>query len=217
MNSDAEIRRLVEDELNFDPTVNATDIGVSGKDGVVTLTGFVHTFNEKIQAEKAAKRVGGVAGIANDIQVRLRNVDAQPDPEIARAAVHQLKLGVPLSYDKLKVSVESGWVTLEGQLQWNYERVDAEAAVRRLRCVRGIFNLIELTPRADASNIKQLVTNALQRSARIDASHITVETNGSRAILTGAVRSWAEREEAEEAAWMAAGVTAVDDRIVVRG
>ena len=215
MRSDSDIKRDVEDELRWDPSVDATDIAIAVKNGVVTLTGFVRNYMDKFEAEAAAKRVAGVVGLANDIEVGLSRADQRPDPEIARDAVAAIKSRLPLSSEHIKVVVDKGWVTLEGKVEWNYQRDEAERAVRRINGVKGVINSIGLEPRARPSEIKQKIEEAFRRSAEVEASRITVEANGSDVVLRGAVRSWAERQEAERAAWAAPGVRKVDNRITI--
>jgi osmotically-inducible protein OsmY len=215
MRSDGDIRRDVEDELRWDPDLDATDIAVSVTNGVVTLTGFVRSYMEKYEAEVDAKRVAGVLAVVNDLEVRLPNIDERPDPEIARDAVSRIKSELPYAWEKIRVMVRSGWVTLEGEVEWNYQRERAETAVRGVRGLKGITNSIEVKPRVAPTEIRRKIEEALRRAAEIDAGRITVEANGSEVILRGTVRSWAEREEAERAAWWAPGVTKVDNRIIV--
>jgi osmotically-inducible protein OsmY len=217
MRSDADIKRDVEDELRWDPDIDSTDIGVAVKSGVVTLTGFVRSYAHKFAAERAAKRVAGVVGVANDLEVRLPAADERPDPEIAREAVANLKIWLPNSWENLKAIVKNGWVTLEGEVEWNYQREYAERAVRWIKGVKGVSNLVRLKPRDQPrpEEIKQKIEEAFRRSALVDANRVTVETHGGEVVLKGAVRSWAEREEAERAAWLAPGVTRVDNRIAV--
>ena len=215
MRTDSEIKRDVEAELRWDADIDATDIAVAVKDGVVTLTGYVRSYSQKGEAERDAKRVAGVVGVANDIEVRLPAVDQRPDPEIARDAVSALKSYLPYSASFIKVVVDKGWIRLEGDVEWNYQKERAEAAVRPLKGARGVTNLIAIKPKAAPSEIKRKIEEAFKRSAEIDASCITVEASGGEVILRGTVRSWAEREEAQRAAWLAPGVTKVDNRIVV--
>jgi len=215
MRSDEEIKRDVEEELRWDPDIDATDIAVAVKNGVVTLTGFVRSYDDKWEAERAVKRVAGVLGVANDLEVRLPAIDERPDPEIARDAVTAIKNQLPFSYDRIKVIVKNGWVTLEGEAEWNYQRQAAEGAVRRVRGIKGITNKIELKPRVEPQEIRKKIEEAFRRSAEIDASRITVETRGGEVILRGTVRTWAERQEAERAAWAAPGVSKVKDLITI--
>ncbi len=215
MRLDSDIKRDVEDELRWDPDIDATDVGVSVQSGVVTLIGFVRSYAQKTQAERDAKRVAGVVGVANDLEVRLPVLDERPDPEIARDAVSALKAELPYSSENIKVIAKGGWLTLEGAVEWNYARERAESAVKRIRGVKGVTNMISLKPKATPYEIKRKIEDAFRRSAELDASRITVEANGSEVVLRGTVKSWAERREAERAAWAAPGVTRVDDRITI--
>jgi osmotically-inducible protein OsmY len=215
MRLDSDIKRDVEDELRWDPDIDATDIGVAVHNGVVTLTGFVRSYAQKTEAERDAKRVAGVVGVANDIEVRLPVLDQRPDPEIARDAANALQAELPFSSENIKVIVRDGWLTLEGTVEWNYARERAESSVRRVRGVKGVTNAITLKPKVAAHEVRRKIEDALRRSAELDASRITVEANGSEVILRGTVKSWAERQEAERAAWAAPGVARVDNRITI--
>jgi osmotically-inducible protein OsmY len=216
MATDIEIERDVKAELQWDPRVDATDIAVSVRDGVVTLAGFVRQYGDKYAAETATKRVAGVVAVANDIEVRLPTKDQRPDPAIARDAVAAIKSRLPSSWEGIKVVVRDGYINLEGEVEWQYQSETAEAAVRWVPGVRGVSNLIKIRPRAAPPHeVKRRIEDALKRHAEIEARHIVVETNGSEVILKGVVRSWAERDQAVRVAWSAPGVTKVDDRIVV--
>jgi osmotically-inducible protein OsmY len=215
MRLDSDIKRDVEDELRWDPDIDATDISVAAHNGVVALTGFVRSYAQKTQAERDAKRVAGVVGVANDIEVRLPVIDQRPDPEIVRDAVAALKTELPFSSENIKVVAKDGWLTLEGAVEWNYARERAENAVKRIRGVKGVTNSIEVKPKVAPFEIRRKIEDAFRRSAELDASRITVEANGSEVILRGTVKSWAERQEAERAAWAAPGVTRVENRIAV--
>ena len=215
MRSDSDIKRDVEDELRWDPDIDSTDIAISVKDGVVTLAGFARGYSDKLEAEAAAKRVAGVVGLANDIEVRLPSLDQRPDPEIARDAIAAIKNRLPLVSEQLKVLVRNGWITLEGEVEWDFQRLSAERAVRRVKGVKGVTNSIQLKPRVQPTEIKRKIEEAFRRNAEIDANRITVEAHDGEVMLKGTVRSWAERQEAERAAWAAPGVRRVDDRITI--
>lgn len=215
MRLDEDIKRDVEDELRSDPALDASGIAVAVKNGVVTLTGYVRSFRQRRRAEEDAKHVVGVVGLANDLEVRIPLIHRRPDPEIARDAIEAIKRELPYSWENIKIVVEDGWITLEGEVEWQYQRRRAEEAVEDVRGVTGVVNKIEVRPRVAPVEIKRRIEEALRRAAEIDASHIAVEANGSEVILRGTVRSWAERERAEQAAWSAPGVAKVDNRIRV--
>src|SRR5690348_3949147 len=182
MRPDSEIERDVKAELEWDPDLDASDIAMSVKNGVVTLAGFVKSYTDKYEAEVAAKRVAGVVGVANDLEVRMPAVDERPDPDIARDAVAAIKSQLPISSENIKVIVKNGWVTLEGEVEWQYQRQTAENAVRRIKGVKGVSNTILLKPRVEPTEVKRKIEEALRRSAEVDASRITVEVNGSEVI-----------------------------------
>jgi len=213
LRGDDEIRNSVLFELKWDPKITSPDIGVAVKDGVVTLSGFVSSYWEKDAAEKAAKRVYGVRGVANDLEVKL--ITTRTDPEIARDAVHELESHVSIPADNIKVTVKNGWMTLEGKVDWHYQKLLAESAVKKLRGVLGVTNQIEVKPQVTPTEIQSKIEEALRRSAELDARRITVEVDGTTVKLYGNVRAWVEREEAERAAWSAPGVTRVENNITV--
>ena len=215
MKADADIRDDVEAELRYDPDMANADIAVSVKDGVVTLAGFARSYFQKWEAERAAKRVKGVRAVANDLEIRLPSIDSRPDPEIAREAVQALSTALPYSGEKFTVTVKDGWVTLDGEAEWQYQREQAEAAVRRIRGIKGITNLIQLQAKVPVATVKKMIEDALKRSAEIDAQNIAVEAEGDKVVLKGKVRSWVERREAERAAWRAPGVRKVEDQITI--
>jgi osmotically-inducible protein OsmY len=215
MKSNNDIKRDVENELRWNPSIDAADITIAVKSGIVQLSGTVQRYCEKFDAEAAAKRVAGVAGIANEIEVRLPGADQRPDPDIARDAVAAIDRQVSTSAKNIRAVVSNGWITLEGTVDWNFQRERAESAVHWLRGVRGVSNLIRITPPFAAAEINRKIQDAFRRHAAIDASNITVEAAGGDVTLRGKVRSWVERDEAKRVAWAAPGVVNVDDRITI--
>jgi osmotically-inducible protein OsmY len=211
--TDEELQKDVLAELKWDARLQPNEIGVIVKDGVVTLTGWVDSYFKKWNAEDAAHKVGAVKAVANDIEVKLLN--ERTDADIAAAAIHALDWDAGVPSDEVEVTVAKGWITLKGEVEWQYEKEDAERVVRRLAGVKGVSNLITVKPRATPQDLKKKIEDALVRSAELDAHKITVDVQGSKAILKGSVRSWAEREEAEQAAWSAPGIISVDNRISI--
>jgi osmotically-inducible protein OsmY len=215
MKTDEELQRDVRLALLWEPSVTATHIGVSVKDGVVTLTGHVPSYVEKVAAERTAKRVQGVKAVANEIDVKLSESNIRTDEDLALAAVKALhsKLFVPA--DRIKVTVDNGWITLEGDVKWQFQRRLAERAVRNLPGIRGIRNNIKIAGHVSPDDLKSKIEAALKRQAMLDAQRIRVDVNGDQVTLRGTVRSWREKEEAERTAWSAPGVRAVNSQLVV--
>jgi osmotically-inducible protein OsmY len=207
MKSDAQIQKDIMEELKWEPFLHASEIGVSVKHGVVTLSGQVDSYSKKISAEKATKKVLGVKAIAEDIQIGVSPAYKKTDTEIAEAVLNALKWHTAVQEEKIKIKVEDGNVRLDGEVEWEYQRTNAKTAIENLSGVRSVINFITVKPRATATDVRQKIASAFHRSATIDAEKITTEVVGSKVILRGKVRSIAEKEDAEIAAWNAPGVT----------
>jgi len=212
--TDQQLQRDVIDELSWDPSIASSEIGVAAKDGVVTLSGQVNSYAKKYAAIRAAERVAGVRAIAEEMNVVLPNTAKRSDTDLAHAVARTLEWDVQVP-DEVKARVDDGWVWLEGEVDWQYQAAAAERAVRTLTGVRGVSNLLQVKARVSADDVKQRIETALKRHAEIDARNVTVDTSGGRVTLRGKVRTWAERQDAEYAAWSAPGVTGVEDEISV--
>ena len=216
MKTDLEIQEDVAEELSFDPSVDAALIGVAAKDGVVTLTGKVPSYAGKIAAEKAAKRVGGVKAIAQDIEVELPAFQQRNDTEIAAAALNALDWEITLPKDAITVRVENGWVTLEGRLGWQFLKENAERAVRNLIGVKGVSDLITVTPHSSvAGDVREKIRKTFERSAGINANRVIIEMQNDTVKLYGSVRSWTEHDDVVRATYSVPGVAKVENHTLV--
>ena len=215
MKTDLELTRDVIAELNWSPSLRSEEIGVAAKDGVVTISGDVSSYAKKVQAERLVETVNGVKAVAVDLNVKLPTSFIHTDTEIAHAALDAIKWDVEVPDDKIQLRVENGNVILEGNVEWQYQRAAAARAVRYLAGVKSVTNLIGITPKLSAYDVSKSIKEAFKRSAEIDSNMISVESHDGKVILKGMVRSWAERRDAEKAAWSAPGVMQVDDRLAV--
>jgi osmotically-inducible protein OsmY len=215
--SDEQIQQEVLEEMTWDARVQPNEVGVSVKDGAVALTGWVDSYVKKAAAEEAAHRVRGVVAVANDLEVHLPSAAERTDADIAAAATRALEWDALVPTQRIEVTIAKGWISLSGQVDWHYQKSDAERVVRRLAGVRGVTNLITVRPRIQPSGVdlKRKIEDALVRSAQTDAERVRVEVDGATVILKGTVRAYAEKQEAERIAWSAPGVSSVDNRITI--
>lgn len=213
--TDKDLKQNVERALEWEPSLDAGDIGVSVDAGVVTLRGNVASYAGKLTAERVALAIYGVKGLANDLVVHLSNLFQRTDTEIAHAAVNALQWNSLLPRDRITVTVANGWLELQGTVDWQYQKDGAGRAVRDLTGVKGVANRITVKARVKAADVKSEIEAAFRRSAEIDARRINVTAANGTVILSGNVHSWAERRQAERAAWAAPGVIQVDDRLAI--
>jgi osmotically-inducible protein OsmY len=213
--TDADLKRDVIAELAWDPTVRSTAVGVAVKDGVVTLTGHLDTFAEKHAVERALRRVSGVKAIALELDVKLSPDHQRSDTDIANAVEQALKWNTLVPVDRIRVTVDQGWVTLQGELEWDYQRRSAEKAIRPLMGVVGLSNEIVLKPRVTPNDLQRRITDALTRQAEREVKHMQIVVDGSTVTLKGTVNSWHERDAAQGVAWQAPGVRAVINELKI--
>ncbi len=215
MKTDTQLQHDVLAELEWEPSIDASQIGVAAKDGVVSLTGSVASYAEKMTAEQVSKRVYAVKAVANDIEVKIPGSSQRTDADIASAALSALKWDTTVPDDRIKVTVRNGWITLEGQVDWWYQKETADRVVRNLTGVKGLTSGITVKAHVRPGEVKTKIEAAFRRSAELDARRVSVEARDGKVILHGNVHSWTEKEQAEQAAWAAPGVSEVDNRLTV--
>ena len=215
MLNNVELQKKVLEAMDWEPSLDATRIGIAASGGVITLTGQVPSYADRLAAERVVKRIVGVKGLANDLDVRLPGDARRTDTDLATAAVKALEWDVQVPHQRIKPRVADGWITLEGEVEWQFQREAAERAVRHLLGVRGVSNQITLTAKVTPTDLKNRIEAALKRNAELEARKIRVETKGGTVVLDGFVHSWAERDEAERAVWAAPGVMVVEDHLAV--
>lgn len=216
MKTDSQIQKDVMEQLLWEPFLKPAEIGVSVKDGVVTLSGIVDSYAKKIHAENATRRVPGVKVIAEEVAITVEPHHKLTDPEIAAAVLNALKWNVAVQDEKIKIKVEDAIVTLEGEVEWEFQRVHAKKAIQNLAGIKLVINLITLKPQLTIANVDKQIADAFRRSATLDASKILCEAEGGSLTLRGEVRSYAEKQDAEHAAWNVPGVTRVDNKLEVK-
>jgi len=216
MNIDAKLKQQGMDELEWESSLNSAGIGVAVKNGIVTLSGRVASYYEKAAAEKAVRRVKGVKAVVEEIETDISSGLERTDEDIASAALRQLKWNTQVPDEDILLKVEDGLITLEGEVDWNYQREEAKRAVQNLTGVRGVFNHIKIKPSAQPKDLKNRIRNSFERNALIDANHVKVEVEDHKVILSGDVQSWAEKKQAERVAWSSPGVTAVENKIEIK-
>ena len=215
MSGDNELQQKIVQELEWDPSVDARHITVAVKNGIVTLGGYVEQFSDKTHAERAVERINGVLAVIDQVELELPGVSHRNDLDIVESALTAMKLNVLIPKDRLKIIAQNGWITLEGSVDWQYQRMAAEDTVRTIRGIKGISNKISIQAEGLKADIKDKIRGALVRNAQLDSTQIDIDISGNKATLSGHVRSWSEKHQAEAATWSAPGIAAVENNIVI--